>query len=217
MLPLLLLLAAGAPVSGISHVGFRVADLEKTRVFYAKELGIEEAFHQTDPSGKVTLAVFEIDENEFLEFSPGIPAGTVDRFTHIAFVSDRLKAARQLAEQLGLNPPELRTGRDRTRNFSIKDPDGHRVEFVRYEPDSLQAAARAKFKPNSHGAIHLKKVGIAVTGTDAARKFYRDELHVDRYVELLAPGSKTRLYFEGARERHLTDPDGTPIELSSAR
>jgi catechol 2,3-dioxygenase-like lactoylglutathione lyase family enzyme len=216
MLPLLLFLAADLPLGGISHVGFRVADIEKTRAFYSSVLGIEQAFDQKDASGKTTLAVFQIDKDEFLEFSPGIPAGTTDRFTHIAFLTDKLESAREVVQSLGLNPPELRTGRDRTQNFSIKDPDGHRVEFVRYEVDSLQAAARAKFTDNPHGAIHLKRVGIAVADRELALKFFRDSLGVDRYINLLAPGAATRLYFEVANPKlagNLSDPDGTPIEL----
>ena len=214
MLPLLLFLAADLPVAGISHVGFRVADLEKTRAFYSS-LGIEQAFDQKDASGKTTLAVFQIDQNEFLEFWPGIPANTTDRFTHIAFQTDQLEKVRKLLKKF--NPPELRTGRDRTRNFSIKDPDGHRVEFVRYEIDSLQAAARAKF---TGGAIHLKKVGIAVADRERANNFFHDALGVDRYLRAIAgqehpPNSisKSRV---PAQSRTLSDPDGTPIDLISS-
>jgi catechol 2,3-dioxygenase-like lactoylglutathione lyase family enzyme len=210
MLPLLLFLAADLPVSGISHVGFRVADLEKTRAFYSSALGIEQAFDQKDASGKTTLAVLQIDKDQFLEFSPGAPAG----FTHIAFLTDKLENVRALVEKF--DPPELRTGRDRTRNFSIKDPDGHRIEFVRYEADSLQAAAHAKFAGNSHGAIHLKKVGIAVADRERANKFFHDALGVDRYIELLTPGAAIRLYFEipdTTKASAISDPDGTPIEL----
>src|ERR1700733_12295588 len=106
MKPILLVLAcctafaADLPVTGISHAGFRVADLEKTRAFYTGVLGFQQAFEQKDASGKTTLAVFKINEDEFLEFSPGVPAGTADRFTHIAFLTDKLESVRQSVERL---------------------------------------------------------------------------------------------------------------------
>jgi catechol 2,3-dioxygenase-like lactoylglutathione lyase family enzyme len=49
-------------------VGFRVADLEKTRAFYTNVLGFQQAFDQKDAAGKTTLAVFKINEEQSLEF-----------------------------------------------------------------------------------------------------------------------------------------------------
>jgi catechol 2,3-dioxygenase-like lactoylglutathione lyase family enzyme len=214
--------AENLPVSGISHAGFRVADLEKTRAFYTGVLGFQQAFEQKDGTGKITLAVFKINEDEFLEFSPGVPAGTTDRFTHIAFLTDKLESLQKSVERLGFNPPKLRTGRDRTRNFSIKDPDGHRVEFVQYEPDSMHAQARGKFVDNRRISTHLVRVGIATGDRNRALSFYRDSLGLAGYIELLPQGTATRLYFavpdvkEAARTLHdIHDPDGTPIELVS--
>ncbi len=225
------LLAADLPVIGISHVGFRVADLEKTRAFYTGVLGFQQAFDQKSAAGKTTLAVFKINEDEFLEMSPGIPAGTTDRFTHLAFLTDKLESLRQAIQTLGFNPPELRTGRDRTRNFSIKDPDEHRIEFVQYEADSLQAQARGKYADNRRVSTHLLRVGIAVADRKRALAFFHNSLGVMSYVDLLPEGAATRLYFkvpnlkqaiEILHSRGLTsgtaiqDPDGTPIELVSA-
>jgi catechol 2,3-dioxygenase-like lactoylglutathione lyase family enzyme len=205
------------PISGISHVGFRVADLEKTRAFYSGVLGFQQAFDQKDASGKTTLAVFKINEDEFLEFSPGIPAGTTDRFTHIAFLTDKLEGLREAAVSLGLHPPELRTGRDRTRNFSVKDPDGHRVEFVEYEPDSMHAQARGKFADDRRVSKSLVRVGVAVGERNRATTFFRDTLGVMRYIELQQQGAACTLYFEVADARPaMQDPDGTPIEFVRA-
>jgi catechol-2,3-dioxygenase len=55
--------AENLPIGGISHVGFRVADVEKTRTFYTGVLGFQQAFDQKDAAGKVTLAVFKINED----------------------------------------------------------------------------------------------------------------------------------------------------------
>lgn len=221
------LFAADLPVKGISHVGFRVADLEKTRAFYTGILGFQQAFEQKDASGKTTLAVFKINEDEFLEFAPGAPVG----FTHVAFLTDKLQSLRQSVEALGLHPPELRTGRDRTRNFSIKDPDEHRIEFVQYEPDSMHAQARGKFADERRVSTNLLRVGLAVADSQHALDFFHGSLGVNDFIELLAPGATTRLYLEvpnmnrvikTLHGRGLTntsnihDPDGTRIELVTA-
>ena len=200
------------PVDCISHVGFRVADLEKTRAFYTGALGFQQAFDQKDASGKTTLAVFKINDDQFLEFSPGTPPG----FTHVAFLTGKLEKLRQSVASLGLNPPDLRTGRDRTRNFSIKDPDGHRVEFVQYEPDSMQAQARGNFANSRLISARLRQVGVPVVNGKAALVFFRDTLGVMSYIELLHQGAALTLYFEVLKPKqtgHLEDPDGTPIEL----
>jgi catechol 2,3-dioxygenase-like lactoylglutathione lyase family enzyme len=207
--------AADLPIKGISHVGFRIADLEKTRAFYTGILGFQQAFDQKDASGKTTLAVFKINDDQFLEFSPGTPPG----FTHIAFLTDKLETLRQSVEHLGLNPPELRTGHDRTRNFSIKDPDGHRVEFVQYEPDSMQAQSLNRFPNGRLISARLSQVGLPVADRAAALTFFRDTLGVMSYIELLHQGAALTLYVEVLKPKqtaHLKDPDGTPIELLSA-
>lgn len=215
---LLLFLAAitlpAADINGISHVGFRVADLEKTRAFYTGTLHIEQAFDQKDASGKTTLAVFKIDEDQFLEFSPGTPAG----FTHLAFLTEKLEALHQLTSTLGLDPPQLRTGRDRTRNFSIKDPDNHRIEFVQYEPDSMQAQSRGKFLGNI--VSHLNRIALPVANRQAAINFFHDELGLapGDYVELLPADAPVHLVLEAGPDivpRNFHDPDDLLIQLKT--
>jgi catechol 2,3-dioxygenase-like lactoylglutathione lyase family enzyme len=230
----LLLLAAcsvyGAdslPIGGISHVGFRVADMEKTRAFYTEVLGIQQAYDQKDASGKTALAVFKINDDQFLEFSPGSPAG----FTHLAFLTHKLEALRELVDTLGLKPPELRTGRDRTRNFSIQDGDKHRIEFVQYEPDSMQAQARGKFPGRI--VTRLDHIGLPVADRAAAMVFFRDKLGFVESkpgilhppagphdgVELLPAAAQVQLSMDTRDKRppqDLTDPDGVPIHLKTA-
>ncbi len=209
------LFGADLPIGDIAHVGFRVADLEKTRAFYTGTLHIEQAFDQKDASGKTTLAVFKINDDQFLEFSPGTPVG----FTHLAFLTQKLEALRTLVDSLGLNPPELRSGRDRKRNFSIKDPDGHRIEFVQYEADSMQAQSRGKFSSNI--VLGVSNVGLPVADREAASAFFQGKLGLaaNQPVELLPPTATFRLVLNAGRDvAQLTthDPDGLPIQLKTA-
>ena len=220
--------ADNLPIGGIAHIGFRVADLEKTRAFYTGTLQIEQAYDQKDANGKTTLAVFKINDRQFLEFSPGTPVG----FTHLAFLTEKIDTLRQLVDTLGLNPPNLRTGRDRTRNFSIQDPDGHRIEFVQHEPDSMQAQSRGKFvRP---GAWRLNHIALPAASRQAALAFFQGQLgfgktqwpdlihpptDATQYIELLPAASPLHICLEehktdegGGRPARL-DPDGTRIEF----
>src|SRR4051812_32621588 len=71
---LLLALAAPAQDSAAKRLAgarFKVADLEKSRKFYTGMLGLEEAFDIKDSSGAVQSAFFKVNDEQFLEFSPG--------------------------------------------------------------------------------------------------------------------------------------------------
>jgi lactoylglutathione lyase len=235
--------ADNLPIGGFSHVGFRIADLEKTRAFYTGVLGFQQAFDQKDPSGKTTLAVFKVNEDQFIEFAIGVPAGTADRFTHLAFLTDKLEPLRTAIDALGLKPPELRTGRDRTRNFSIKDPDGHRIEFVSYEADSMHAQARGKAADSRRISTHLERVGFATEDRGRAVAFFHGQLGLAERegllhpaaasgdnVELLPRGGASHIYFEvpdvakamqtlherGMSGDAIVDPDGMTIHLKAA-
>jgi catechol 2,3-dioxygenase-like lactoylglutathione lyase family enzyme len=235
--------AADLPVGGISHVGYRVADLDRTRAFYRDVLGFQQAFPQADATGRITGAVIKINDDQFLEFGAGLAAGGGDRFTHLAFLSESLEPLRTVIETLGLKPPVLRTGRDRTRNFSIQDPDGHRIEFVRYEADSLQAEARGKFADDRRISTHLDRVGIAVEDRARAAAFFHGQLGFAEngallnpvgaprnHVELLPAGAASQFYLDvanvekalatlharGMKGDTIVDPDGMRILLKTA-
>lgn len=237
----LLVAAADLPVGGFSHLGLRVTDLDRARTFYTQILGFDQAFEQKNDAGKVTGAVIKINDDQFLELAAG-PAAA-DRFTHLAFLSDRLEPLRSAIESLGLNPPQLRTGRDGTRNFSIQDPDHHRIEFVRYDPDSLQAKARGQFATGRRISQHMSCVAFPVSDRAAAIAFFHDRLAFvndggllhpaaapnDR-IELLAAGAPMQFYLDvpdvaaavsrlqirGYKPADLADPDGTRIILKRA-
>jgi catechol 2,3-dioxygenase-like lactoylglutathione lyase family enzyme len=217
---------ADKQIGVIAHIGFRVADLEKTRAYYNGKLRMPQAFDQKDAAGKTTLVVYQVSANQFLEFTPGAPVG----FTHIAFLTDKLDDLHKLVETLGLNPPELRTGRDRTSNFSLKDPDSHRIEFVQYEADSLQAQARAKFVPNQVvWGIH--DIGLPVADREATKAFFRKlnfqenqpgklspAWEQNQWIELLPATDKVHLRLQVGDDsppRSGLDPDGVPVDMVS--
>jgi len=195
-------------IGRIAHVGFKVADLEKTRDFYTGKLGIPQAYDQKDAAGRTTLAVFMVNNEQFLEFSPGSPIG----FTHVAFLTEKIERAREFIASLGLNPPELRTGRDRTRNFPIQDPEHHRIEFVEYPPDAMQVQSRGKSFIEIGRVRGIERVAIPYNDPAGAETFLNQlKLHG---IEVLSPGKPFHMALQSgdARIPPQRDPGGIEIE-----
>ncbi|MBI3695492.1 MAG: VOC family protein [Acidobacteria bacterium] len=168
-------LAAELPISGIAHIGFAVSDLEKARSFYTGVLGFEQAFEIKKPDGKIEMAFFKVNDTQYIELSPGLAPEQDDRMTHIAFETPDIEVLRQKLDQAGVKtPPQPGRGRDGNRNFSVRDPDGHRVEFVQYMPGSWHTSARGQHVSARRISTHMLHLGITVANLDAAMKFYRD-------------------------------------------
>ncbi len=212
------------PIDGFSHIGFRVSDLEKTRAYYSGVLGYDLAFDETDDQGRVTLAFFKINDDQFLEISPSLPPGEAVRLTHIAFVTRDLDALRRIIAGRGLNPTEIRKGRDGNLNFSVRDPLNTRVEFVQYMPGSLHSNDRGKHLSASRLSDHLQHTGVIVPRekVDEAMKFYHDQLGFTefwryepkpgdlRLIKLIAPGARRDIV-----ELMITTGTPTPQQIGS--
>ena len=201
--------AAELPLTGIAHIGFAVSDLEKARGFYTGVLGFEQAFEIKKLDGSIEMAFFKVNDTQYIELSPGLKPETDDRLTHIAMETSDIELLRQKLEQAGVKtPPQPGRGRDGNRNFSVRDPDGHRVEFVQYMPGSWHSNARGKSTTSRRISSHMLHMGITVANLDAAMKFYGDifgfreiwrggptdnEL---RYINMRMPGAAAGDYIE---------------------
>ncbi len=73
-------------------------------------------------------------------------------------------------------PEEVKKGRIKNSNFNVKDPDGHTVEIVQYEPDGWSMREKGKYMPASRVSQKMMHLGILVGALEPAMKFYRDIL-----------------------------------------
>src|SRR5579864_4811121 len=106
IISLLLIVAAApaqdVPIKRLAGASFKVADLEKARQFYTGILGLEEAFDLTDSSGAIQSLFFKVNDDQYLEFSPG----TAENFhlEHVSILTADLKKMGTILEKRGLAP-----------------------------------------------------------------------------------------------------------------
>jgi catechol 2,3-dioxygenase-like lactoylglutathione lyase family enzyme len=164
-------------LTGIAHIAFQVSDLAKAREFYGELLGYEEPFQIRNQDGSLALTYFKVNERQYVEIFPGLPPDKDDRLLHIAFETTDLEALRVYLLSKGLKAPEkVNQGRDGNLNFTIADPDGHRVEFVQYREGSLHRKAKGRYVSSRRISDRILHVGVTVADQAAADKFYKDIL-----------------------------------------
>ena len=206
--------AADDLIVNVAHVEFRVANLEKTRAYYTGVLQIPLAYDRKNASGKTTSIFLQINREQFLGFSEGSPVG----LNHVAFLTQKIDAVHKLIEDLGLNPPPLRTGTDRTRNFALPVAGNLRVEFTEYEPDSLQARSGMSNKT----VLGIERVGVPVADPEATRAFFKSKRGFSEaapYLEFLPAGAPVRMRVKVRKPSSLRpgpDPDGVIIDPVAA-
>ena len=163
-------------ILGVAHIAIFSKDVEASRRFYTGLLGYQEAFDLKNPDGSLSLTFFKVNERQYIELFPEKEAGS-DRLNHIALEVDNAETMRVFLGAHGIKvPASVPKGRTRNSNFTVKDPDGHGVEIVQYEPDSASAEARGKFLPPERISNRMAHVGIISLGLDKSLAFYRDML-----------------------------------------
>lgn len=164
-------------IPGIAHIGLRTDDLAAARHFYTGILGFQEPFTLDKESGGLLLAYFKVNDQQYIEIFPELKEPGQDRLSHISFETvDAQRLRDYLASKSVKTPEQLRTGRDGNLSFTVKDPDGHTVEFVQYMPGSLHTRDFGKFLPDTRISERIIHVGVTVRNRDAADRFYRDIL-----------------------------------------
>ncbi|MBC7925185.1 MAG: VOC family protein [Bryobacteraceae bacterium] len=163
-------------ITGVAHVALSVHDIEKSRAYYRDLLGYEEVFSLTGADESLSMTFVKINDRQYVELSPETATGT-DRLNHIAIEVDDAEAMRSYLASRNIRVPEkVGKGRIRNSNFNIKDPDGHTVEIVQYEPDGWTMRDKGKALGGPRISTRMLHVGILVGALEPALKFYRDVL-----------------------------------------
>lgn len=164
------------PVMGIANVTFKVANLEKARFYYAKILGLPEAFDLKDRSGKVTSAYFKFNDDQYVEIIPTLKPGELNREERIVFQSTNLEKLHALYESRGLSPSKIQKGPDGNPVFRVLSPEGNNLDFLQYVDGSEQAKVRGKFLSSDRISTHLWHTGVMTKDAAGSGPFYREKL-----------------------------------------
>jgi lactoylglutathione lyase len=163
-------------ITGVAHIALYVSDIEKARAFYKDLLGFAEPFRLDNPDGTLSLTFIKINDRQYIELFPERERGT-DRLNHISIEVDNAEAMRRYLASRGVAVPEtVPKGRIRNSNFNVKDPDGHTVEIVQYEPDGWSVREKGKHMSADRISTRMMHLGILVGALEPAMKFYRDIL-----------------------------------------
>ena len=175
--PLLLAQEPKRPrVLGVAHIALFVSDIEKSRAFYKDFLGFGEPFKLDKPDGSLSLTFIKVNDRQYIELFPGLQPGA-DRLNHISIQTDDAEAMRAYLGSRGVKvPATVPKGRIKNSNFNVKDPDGHTVEIVQYEPDGWSLREKGKFMTSARISERMLHLGILVGDLNASRKFYGDIL-----------------------------------------
>jgi catechol 2,3-dioxygenase-like lactoylglutathione lyase family enzyme len=175
------LAADGAPpvrphLLGVAQVAIYVHDIAASRAFYRDFLGYAEPFSIQGPDGGLRSAFIKIGDRQAIELIPEVAPAT-DRLVHVGLETDDAEGMRLYLKSRGIAVPDHVTkGRVAAMYFSVKDPDGHSVEFLQYGPDSWTTRDFGLHLPDTRLSPRMSHAGVMVRHLDAALAFYRDVL-----------------------------------------
>jgi lactoylglutathione lyase len=166
-------------VLGLSHIGLLVSDVERSRAFYKDFLGFAEPFKLDNKDESLSLTFIKVNDRQWIELFPGLKPDQ-DRLHQVALEVDNAEAVRAHLAANGIKVPDrVPKGRVGNSNFTVKDPDGHTVEIVQYEPESWTTRDRGKWMPEGRVSERLLHIGFIVGSVEASMKFYRDLLGLE--------------------------------------
>ena len=184
--------SAGRPhITAIDHVAFYTTSPDGVKHLYTDILGLPSAAPIEGAE-----AVRYMSGKQWVGYSPAPDPKATDRMDHVAFTTDNIGALRRYLVEKGITPGKIEGRSDHSLSLMLKDPEGHRIEFVERSKDETAPPA-----PNavSRRMIHA---GFLVYNRAAEDHFYIDILGF-------------RPYWHGGMKDNETDwvslqvPDGT--------
>src|SRR5215470_4484685 len=153
-------------ILGVAHMAIYVKDLARARQFYEGFLGFAEPFTLPAQNGSVRIAFIKVNDKQYLELFNEKDRGE-GQLNHISFYTDNADRMRDYLAARGVPVPEkVGKGKTGNKNFNIKDPDGHIVEIVEYQPDSLTTKDAGQHMPSAQISGHLMHAGFIVGDLD---------------------------------------------------
>ena len=164
---------AELPLLGLAHAGVQVSNMGQARTFYHDVLGLEEAF-----AGAAGASYFKVNDDQFIEVTPGLETQTVVPLSHLAMRTAQLTKLYQMLRERGLKPSAIRKWEDGTSRFSLQQLPGQLgfLEFVQYDKGSGPTRTKGKALGARRMGDHLQHAGFVTLDIAVARKFYVETL-----------------------------------------
>jgi len=165
------------PIVGIANFVVKTDNLEEVCKFYTGILGYDEVFKHWRPGIAGEIAVFKVNDRQYIEVSQTLANESEDKLIQIGFeTKDARKLRAYLAEKNWAVPAKTGKDGDGNYSFTVKDPEGHTVEFVEYVKGSLHSRNSGKAISPNRISDHMLHVGVHVKSAEAQDKFYADIL-----------------------------------------
>ena len=197
-------------ILGIAHIALYYTNLDAELAFFKDYLGYDESSPVKNPDGSLKFATIKINDLQRIELFP-LPGKSpdADRLVKVALITNDCETMRQYLKTQGWQVPAKppATGPMGNRVMTIKDPDGHVIEFIEY----LGAGSPLKDKglglPATRVSPRIRHFGIKTTDYAAMLHFYKDILGCEEtwrgsrdnkqlnYVNLRLPDSDEYLEF----------------------
>jgi catechol 2,3-dioxygenase-like lactoylglutathione lyase family enzyme len=154
-------------ITGISHIAVYASNPEATDHYYREIVGAVRLPDPENPKG----ARYALSATQFVEVLP-LPEGAgINRLDHVAWKTDDAETLRRYLDHKSWKVPgQVEKGADGSRWFTVKDPEGNKVQFVQL-PDPLKPVAAPDVIGN-----HIIHVGFLVHSRAVEDTFYRDLL-----------------------------------------
>lgn len=163
-------------ITGLAHVALYVHDIEKSRAYYGAFLGYQEVLTVKNDDGSLRMTFFKINDRQYIELFPETEPGS-DRLAHLAIETDDVEALRLYLKSRGVSVPESVTrGRLGNLAVTVKDPDGHTLEFMQYGPASQMVKLKGAALGPDRISTTMRHAGLLVGTLEPALTFYRDVL-----------------------------------------
>jgi len=178
LLPLLPAFAVERPpILGIANFVVKTDNLEEGRKFYTSVLGYDEVFKHKRPGVAADLAVFKVNDHQYIEVTQTLANEADDKMIQIGFETKDARRLRDYMAGKGVTvPAKISKDLDGNYSFAVKDPEGHQVEFVEYLKSSLHGRNYGKALSPKRISDHMLHVGVHVKSAEAQDKFYKDIL-----------------------------------------
>ncbi|MCF2947662.1 VOC family protein [Paraglaciecola aquimarina] len=160
-------------IVGIAHVAFQVSNLEKSVKQYSQHYGFMPAFSVQDNG---SASYVKISDEQFIKLVEVNEKTDNNRLIEIAFQVTNLRHFVTFLKSKGFNPSSIYIAADGTLASTLIGPSQHKLLFVEYRANSLQAKTKGQYLGENRLADRLLHVGFTVDNEAQANAFYQQAL-----------------------------------------